>query len=245
MLQIKNARLFTLGIVILLGALFFTRGIFSMLEKNSQATTAATTPAPRYLALGDSYTIGESVHEHERFPVQLVEQLRARGVSIADAAIIARTGWTTDELWNALDLREPQGTYELVTLLIGVNNQYRGRSAEAYRPEFVKLLQRAIAYAGNDASRVVVVSIPDWGVTPFGRDRKNVGGEIDAFNAVNRAESLRLGAHYVDITPGSREALHDAALIANDGLHPSEKMYTRWVELITPIAEKILRGSVG
>lgn len=241
MLQNKNTRVILFGIVLVVGALFFTRGIFSMPEKNSQATMEATTPAPRYLALGDSYTIGESVSERERFPVQLVEQLRARGVSIADATIIARTGWTTDELWNALDLREPQGNYELVTLLIGVNNQYRGRSAEAYRSEFVKLLQRAIAYADNDALRVIVVSIPDWGVTPFGRDRKNVGREIDAFNHVNRAESLRLGAHYVDITPSSREALHDAALIANDGLHPSGKMYTRWVELILPIALEALR----
>ena len=210
-----------------------------MPEHNSQNITNTNTP--RYLALGDSYTIGESVHAHERFPSQLVEELRARGVAVADAVIVARTGWTTDELWNALELREPQGTYELVTLLIGVNNQYRGRGVENYRPEFVKLLQCAIAYAGNDASRVIVVSIPDWGVTPFGRGRKQVGPEIDAFNAVNRAESLRLGAHYVDITPMSREALRDAALIANDGLHPSGKMYAAWVEMLLPLAEKILR----
>lgn len=210
-----------------------------MPEHNSQNITNTNTP--RYLALGDSYTIGESVHAHERFPSQLVEELRARGIAVADAVIVARTGWTTDELWNALELREPQGTYELVTLLIGVNNQYRGRGVENYRPEFVKLLQCAIAYAGNDASRVIVVSIPDWGVTPFGRGRKQVGPEIDAFNAVNRAESLRLGAHYVDITPMSREALRDAALIANDGLHPSGKMYAAWVEMLLPLAEKILR----
>ncbi len=210
-----------------------------MPEHNSQNITNTNTP--RYLALGDSYTIGESVHAHECFPSQLVEELRARGIAVADAVIVARTGWTTDELWNALELREPQGTYELVTLLIGVNNQYRGRSADAYRPEFVKLLERAIRYAGNDASRVIVVSIPDWGVTPFGRGRKQVGPEIDAFNAVNRAEALRLGAHYVDITPMSREALRDAALIANDGLHPSGKMYAAWVEMLLPLAEKILR----
>lgn len=198
------------------------------------------TSALRYLALGDSYTIGESVDPRERFPNLLAEQLRARGFEMGDVGMVARTGWTTDELWNALDLREPQGTYELVTLLIGVNNQYRGRSAESYRPEFVKLLERAIRYAGNDASRVIVVSIPDWGVTPFGRDRANVGTEIDAFNAVNRAETLRLGARYVDITPISRAALHDAELIAKDALHPSGKMYAQWVELILPVAIEIL-----
>ncbi|TAH47997.1 MAG: SGNH/GDSL hydrolase family protein [Chloroflexota bacterium] len=203
----------------------------------------------RYLALGDSYTIGESVAEGERFPMQLAAQLRARGYELDDVGIVARTGWTTDELARALDLFEQQRaaeaseTYELVTLLIGVNNQYRGRDVEAYRSEFVKLLQRAIGYAGNRPARVIVVSIPDWGVTPFGKNRDDVAREIDAFNAVNRAETLRLGAPYADITPISRAALHDSALIAADGLHPSAKMYAQWVELILPIAAEILHHS--
>ncbi len=242
MLQNKNARAAILVAVILIVALILARGMIPMQEKNVQAMANSTTvvenssPRLRYLALGDSYTIGESVSPLERFPAQLTNQMRARGMSMDDAEIIARTGWTTDELENAIRAREPEGTYELVTLLIGVNNQYRGRDAEQYRHEFVKLLERAIRYAGNRPERVIVVSIPDWGVTPFGRNRKNVGSEIDAFNAINHAETLRFGARYVDITPISREALHDPALIAHDGLHPSGKMYARWVEVISPLA---------
>jgi lysophospholipase L1-like esterase len=194
-----------------------------------------------YLALGDSYTIGESVHESERFPAQLTNALRARGVPLDETHIVARTGWTTDELWRALDANEPRGIFDLVTLLIGVNNQYRGRTAENYRPEFVALLERAIAYAQGEPTRVIVVSIPDWGVTPFGSRREKVSAEIDAFNQVNRAETLRLGAHYVDITPRSRAAQHDATLTASDGLHPSGKMYAGWVEMLLPIAHEILQ----
>lgn len=157
-----------------------------------------------------------------------------------EAVIIARTGWTTDELDRAIDAEAPQGTYDLVTLLIGVNDQYRGRTAENYRPEFIKLLQRAIGFANNRPARVIVVSIPDWGATPFGQSRKNVGPEIDAFNAINRAETARLGANYIDITPISREAPRDPTLIARDQLHPSGKMYSRWVELLSPLAFKLL-----
>lgn len=190
----------------------------------------------RYLSLGDSYTIGEAVGADERFPAQLTKRLRARGMEMDDAHMIARTGWTTDELDGAIEAEEPEGVFDLVTLLIGVNNQYRGRDAESYRPEFVNLLERAIRYAGNRPGHVIVVSIPDWGVTPFGRDRQNVGPEIDAYNAVNLAEALRLGARYADITPISREAQHDPRLIANDGLHPSGKMYARWADLLLPHA---------
>lgn len=195
----------------------------------------------RYLALGDSYTIGESVGQRECFPAQLTERLRAVSLNLADAEIIARTGWTTDELARALTHHAPRGPYDLVTLLIGVNNQYRGRTAEAYRPEFVGLLQRAIALARNQPERVIVVSIPDWGATPFGKYRQNVGPQIDAFNAVNRQAASQYGVHYVDITPISREARHDRSLIARDGLHPSGSMYARWVELLLPIAVSILQ----
>ncbi|HEU0013481.1 MAG TPA: GDSL-type esterase/lipase family protein, partial [Longimicrobium sp.] len=136
----------------------------------------------RFLALGDSYTIGEAVAEAERWPVRLAALLRERGMDVADPEIIARTGWTTDELSAAIDERDPQGPYALVSLLIGVNNQYRGRSADEYRGEFAALLRRAIAFAGGDAGRVIVLSIPDWGVTPFaeGRDRAAIAAEIDA-----------------------------------------------------------------
>ena len=199
--------------------------------------TAVPGPSPsRYLALGDSYTIGESVVVEERFPVQL-----ARALALGDPQIIARTGWTTDELDAAIDAAEPQGTFDLVTLLIGVNNQYRGRSLDEYRVQFDALLQRAIAFAGGDATKVVVVSIPDWGVTPFaeGRDRATIAREIDAFNAVNREETARAGSRWVDITPVSRG--DDPALVAGDGLHPSGVQYREWVRLIVPQARAALR----
>ena len=195
----------------------------------------------RYLALGDSYTIGESVSPDEAFPFQLAARLRAQGLGIAEPEIIARTGWTTDELQAAIDERAPRGPYDLVTLLIGVNNQYRERAAETYLPEFRALLEQAIAFAGQRAARVIVISIPDWGVTPFGRARENVAAEIDAYNVINRAETLRLGAHYIEITQDSRRALNDASLIAADGLHPSAKMYGEWVDKLAPLARSILQ----
>jgi len=191
---------------------------------------ASSSEAPRrYLALGDSYTIGESVVESERYPVQLAGELK-----MPQPEIIAKTGWTTDELNAAIDKADPHGPYDLVTLLIGVNNQYRGRSADQYRSEFAALLQRAIGFAGGKTRNVVVVSIPDWGVTPFAKDRDQakIAREIDQFNAINREETLRAGARYVDITPFSRKAASDPSLVAGDGLHPSGKMYSEWTRLI-------------
>jgi lysophospholipase L1-like esterase len=199
--------------------------------------TSMNEPAPaRYLALGDSYTIGESVDAADRFPNQL-----ARAIAVGDPQVIAKTGWTTDELNAAIDAANPQGPFDLVTLLIGVNNQYRGRDAEQYRGEFAALLRRAIGFAGGDATNVVVVSIPDWGVTPFaeGRDRAKIAGEIDHYNAINREEALRAGARYVDITPISRGS--DAALVAPDGLHPSGKQYGEWVRVMTAEARAALQ----
>lgn len=202
------------------------------------------TPPARVLALGDSYTIGESVAVADRWPNQLARALRARRVSVAEPEIIAKTGWTTDELSAAIDKADPHGPYALVTLLIGVNNQYRGRSEEQYRTEFAALLHRAIGFAGGDAKRVVVVSIPDWGVTPFAkdRDRGKIAREIDRFNAINREETTRAGARYADVTPVSRRAAADPALVAPDGLHPSAAMYAEWVKVIAPVAESALRG---
>lgn len=185
----------------------------------------------RYLALGDSYTIGESVAEEGRFPNQL-----ARELGIGAPRIIAKTGWTTDELNAAIDDGNVAGPYDLVTLLIGVNNQYRGRDAEEYRSQFSALLQRAIGFAGGDAKKVVVVSIPDWGVTPFaeGRDRAKIALEIDRYNAINREEASRAGARYADITAISRGS--DPQLVAPDGLHPSAKQYGEWVRVIARVA---------
>ncbi len=208
------------------------------------------TPIPsqqsiRYLALGDSYTIGESVPEGERWPNQLTAMLLAEKNIKTEVEIIARTGWTTSELWEGIQADPPQGTYDLVSLLIGVNNQYRGYSMDEYREEFRFLLNKSIEYADGDANRVIVLSIPDWGVTPFaegaqtGRDSMQIAKDIDMFNTVNREESKSAGAHYVDITPISRQALDDLSLIAGDGLHPSGKMYKMWAKEALPIAVEI------
>ena len=201
----------------------------------------------RFLALGDSYTIGEGVAEAERWPVQLAALLRGRGVPVGDPEIIARTGWTTDELSAAIDAADPHGPYALVSLLIGVNNQYRGRDAEQYRGELADLLRRAVGYAGGDASRVVVLSIPDWSPTPFAgdRDRPRIAYEIDAYNAVNREESARVGARYVDVTAQSRAAGADPAFLADDGLHPSGRSYTEWAALALPAALAALGAEDG
>lgn len=198
-------------------------------------------PAIRYLALGDSYTIGESVPENERWPHQLADLLRQDGHT-TEVTIIARTGWTTDELWKGIEAAQPEPPYDLVSLLIGVNNQYRGYDINEYREQFVFLLGKSIEYAGGDPNRVIVLSIPDWGVTPFasGRDRAQIARDIDAFNSVNREESDKAGAHYVDITPISRAAVSNPSLLASDGLHPSGKMYAEWARLILPIALDIL-----
>ena len=191
-----------------------------------------------YLALGDSYTIGESVPDTGRFPSQLVSSLTKNNIYFNSPEIIATTGWTTDELADAI--RKKQSSllpkFDLVSLLIGVNNQYRGRDAKEYRTQFKDLLRTAIVFAGGEKSRVFIVSIPDWGVTPFaeGRDRKKIGEEIDLYNKINKEETLKEGIAYIDITPESRTAVNDKSLIASDGLHPSEKMYKEWVDLILP-----------
>jgi lysophospholipase L1-like esterase len=196
----------------------------------------------RFLALGDSYTIGEGVAPLERWPLQLSHLLQEQGVEQVDTTIVAQTGWTTAELQAGLEAAHPTGDFDLVTLLIGVNNQYRGLSRSAYRQEFVSLLRQAISLAGNRPSHVIVLSIPDWGTTPFadGRNRRAIGDEIDAFNAVNRQESSRHGANYVDVTEISRQARQDSSLITGDGLHPSGKMYAQWAEKLLSIARRTL-----
>ncbi|GAA0709356.1 SGNH/GDSL hydrolase family protein [Dyella marensis] len=194
-----------------------------------------------YLALGDSYTIGEGVPAEGRWPMRLAAALRAQGVALADPTILATTGWTTDELSAAMDAAAFAPPYDLASLLIGVNNQYRGRSADAYRGEFRRLLERAIALAGGRPGRVLVLSIPDWGVTPFardsGRDTARIAAELDAFNAVAAAETRSMGAAFVDIAPISRDF---PALLADDGLHPSAAQYALWAEAALPAARALL-----
>ncbi|HEY4093669.1 MAG TPA: SGNH/GDSL hydrolase family protein [Luteibacter sp.] len=195
-------------------------------------------PAPAFLALGDSYTIGEGVPEAGRWPMQLVARLHAVQVDVQAPRIIATTGWTTDELSAAMDAAGLKPGYGLVTLLIGVNNQYRGRSQAEYREQFLALLERAISLAG-DARRVVVVSIPDWGVTRFaeGRDRAAIAHEIDAFNAIAHDETHRAFARWVDVTGISRRAGDTEGMLVDDGLHPSAAQYALWTEAILPAAK--------
>jgi len=191
-----------------------------------------------YLALGDSYTIGENVPAKENFPNQTVSLLRKDSLEFEPARIIARTGWTTDDLEKGIidaNAIEPlHSSYDFVSLLIGVNNQYRGRTVENYKPEFEKLLTQAIHLAGNHSDNVIVISIPDWGVTPFadGRNRAQIGREIDAYNEANKQIASGYHVQYLDITQWTRETVTDPSLLADDGLHPSGKEYKRWAERI-------------
>lgn len=200
----------------------------------------------RYLALGDSYTIGEAVAEDGRWPVQLAQLLRGEGIALADPRIIATTGWTTDELEAAIRAQEPVGEFDFVSLLIGVNNQYRGRDVEQYRAQFAALLWRAMGFAGNRADRVLVLSIPDWGVTPFaakeGRDAAVIAGELDAYNAAAQQVCAARGVAFVDITGISR-GNDSAAWLADDGLHPSALQYTAWAHAALPVARQLLASA--
>ena len=197
----------------------------------------------KYLALGDSYTIGQSVDITMRYPVQIADSLKARGYLVEDPRIIAVTGWTTSDLKAGIAVANPQGPYDLVSLLIGVNNQYRGQDINIYRTEFEELINQSINFAGNDTGRVIVLSIPDWGVTRFatGRDREKIAREIDQYNAINKEITLSKGIVWIDVTAISRLAGQDETLIASDGLHPSGKMYTEWVRLALPEILKMLK----
>jgi lysophospholipase L1-like esterase len=197
-----------------------------------------------YLALGDSYTIGESVPLTENFPYQTVSRLRKAGIQIADPVIIAVTGWTTDELAVAIRERNIRETFSVVTLLIGVNNQYRGRSLDNYKEEFASLLNQAIVFANGHPRHVVVVSIPDWGVTPFaeGRDRAQIAREIDAYNGAAKEMALAHKCGWLDITDSTRANGHNPEYLAEDGLHPSGKEYAVWAERLAPVLEKILKS---
>ena len=200
----------------------------------------------RLLALGDSYSIGEGVAEAERWPVQLSVALCAEGHALGSPQILATTGWTTDELAAAMDRAALAPAFALVSLLIGVNDQYRGRGVAALREGFRPLLARAITLAGGTARRVLVVSIPDWGATPFartgGHDATRIGAEIDACNAAERALTAAAGACWVDVTALSRAA---GAELAADGLHPGPSQYRHWLAALLPAARAALgeRGS--
>jgi lysophospholipase L1-like esterase len=197
-----------------------------------------------YLALGDSYTIGEQVPLGENFPYQTVRLLREANLVVSDPLIIATTGWTTDELAKAISEHDKWDAFSFVTLLIGVNNQYRGREIEDYKREFTSLLEQAIGFANGHCNNVFVLSIPDWGVTPFaeGRDRTKIHLEIDQFNAANKKISQSYNCHYLDITDSTREHGQNRDYLAGDGLHPSGKEYAVWAHRLVPMIEKVLRS---
>ena len=207
-------------------------------------TPAPARPAPgSYLALGDSYTIGEGAAEADRWPVQLARLVRQSGPALQSPDIIARTGWTTAELQDAIGAANNQKTYDLVSLLIGVNNQYRGQGPATYRAGFRLLLATAIRFADGRAGRVVVLSIPDWGQSPFaqGRDRAQTGREIDQFNAVAQDECRQAGVAYVDITPLTRAAAGDASQFVGDGLHYSGPQMGLWTHQALPVVQGLLK----
>lgn len=226
----------------------FSCFIFGGCAKDN-GTTVISNPIPpteipsvgslTYLALGDSYTIGQSVETSKSFPKQLASEMaNANGINVS-VKIVAQTGWTTDVLINAIKTANLAPKYDFVTLLIGVNNQYRGYNIDTYRKEFVELLQASISYAGGNASHVFVLSIPDYSVTPFaGNDistTSKIAAEIDAYNQINKDESEKFKVNYLDITPISRNAKTNPSLIASDGLHPSAEMYKEWVKLLSPL----------
>ena len=238
-----------LGVMILWTSALFScsKNSVNTLQQRAGVDTIPSLAKPdtalkRYLALGDSYTIGQSVKVNERYPVQVVEKLRAAGFNIAEAEIIATSGWTTNDLLDALKAKEATPSYDIVTLLIGVNNQYQGRSVDEYRSEFISLLKKAILFAGNRPKRVFVLSIPDYSVTPFANysDKEKIAHELDAFNLVNKHISDSCLVNYLNITDESRKAALDQTLIAYDGLHFSGKEYRIWTTLLMPIISNAL-----
>ncbi len=233
---------------LLLASLLFGLGFIgcnkdSNIGMTSNNTLIADTGTKRYLALGDSYTIGQSVAATDRFPAQTVAQLRSKGIRMHDPEYIATTGWTTSNLLNALHTQNPQGPYDAVSLLIGVNDQYQTHDTTNYRSRFTQLLTQAIVLAGNRTARVFVVSIPDYSATPFvaTSNKAQVSKELDWFNNINKQVALQYHIVYIDITPSSREAATNTALIASDSLHPSGLEYKKWADLLSAKMMEVLK----
>lgn len=234
-----------IGIARFFLSISFTIGLLACTPAKTTLLPMQTPDPIRVLALGDSYTIGTGVAFTENWPNQLVNQLHIQGFDIEAPRVIAQNGWTTGDLAAGIERADPETLkvpYDLVTLLIGINNQYRGYGIEEYQLEFRTLLDEAIQFAGGDPGNVIVLSIPDWGVTPFaeGRDSQEIARQIDEFNNRNRSESQSAGAHYVEVTEISRMAANDPSLLAPDDLHPSPKMYTQWVDVVVPVVIEIL-----
>lgn len=217
--------------------LFLLFPIFSIAQKPDTMHTYT------YLALGDSYTIGESLPLHKGFPYQTVCLLRKAGYQVAAPEIIAKTGWTTDELEKNMKGFEFLPKYDFVTLLIGVNNQYRGRDIIEYKEQFESLLKKSIAFTGGKPEHVVVLSIPDYGVTPYAENKnpEKIAKEVDEYNTLNKAISIQYKVHYLDITASTRKVKETPGLVAGDGLHPSEKEYAKWAKKLVPIMKEKMK----
>ncbi len=196
-----------------------------------------------YLALGDSYTIGQGVATADRFPHQVAAQLKQQNIPIQNPVYIAATGWTTAKLLAAINAQNLAGPYDVVTLLIGVNDQYQGVDTAVYRTRFTEALNKALSLAGNKKSNVFVLSIPDYSVTPFvpASQKERVEREINWFNAINLQVTQQMGISYTDITPSTRQAANNPALLANDGLHPSGLEYKKWADMVVPKMLSVLR----
>lgn len=236
----KTIQLFLIAVTALSGCAKKAE-TFTQFKPDTTVTTKPMKSGPfTYLALGDSYTIGQSVPQAQSYPYQLKDLLNNGGLNVISPDIIAVTGWTTDNLIYAIDQSSfKSNKYDFVTLLIGVNDQYQQLSKDNYRTKFAQVLHTAIDFAKGDINRVFVLSIPDWGVTPFAGGKDNViGPDIDAFNAINREETSKVHVSYIDITAISRQAANDPSLIAGDGLHPSGKMYALWMQMLEPIVIK-------
>ncbi len=211
------------------------------LQHTGTSDSLPTSGPITFLALGDSYTIGQNVQEQDRFPAQTAALLHTDNFSVANLQYIATTGWTTIDLQAAIAQQNPAGPFSVVTLLIGVNDKYQHMDTAGYRVRFAQLLQTAIALAGNRKARVFVLSIPDYSVTPFGGGSTRIRQEIDAFNAINNQITLANNVAYINITDISRLAATDQSLTANDGLHPSGKQYALWAKVLAPMMEKALK----
>lgn len=216
--------------------------LFFSLNYPPQKMNGKNSTSLRYLALGDSYTIGESVEQSGTFPFQLASDLETvSGLRFGEIKVVAKTGWTTAELKEGIKRAKPKGTFQLVTLLIGVNNQYRGYDQALYKREFEELVHLAVDFAGGNKSQVLVVSIPDYGCTPFGADlAEKIDKELKEYNEIARMIATKNAVAWVDIFPTSKLALKDPLLIASDNLHPSSSMYSLWVKEILPVASQIL-----
>lgn len=212
----------------------------------SKKNISSDKPTYTYLALGDSYTKGESVCEDCSYPKQLTDSLNTVLNEKTSIKIIAKTGWTTTDLLTAIAAETPSKDYDLVTLLIGVNNQYQGKPFSLYEEEFMELLDLAIGFAKGKTENVIVLSIPDYAFTPFGQNSgkaEKITSELSRYNAYAERISKEKDVRFINITPITQNGLKDSALVASDGLHPSKKAYRKFVEMLFPQAKNILKKS--